>query len=100
MELSLLQVQDEGRSKVRSSLTPSTAQLALKRILPFPCKSKYTVVILMPKSSTFKLLKSVFQSARTNYGKETKVSYIWPLVGKLLYAWLEVMETTIYYIFV
>jgi len=90
VQLSLLQVQDEGRSKVRSTLTPSTAQLALKRILPFPCKNKYTVVILMPKSSPFKLLKSVFQSARTNYGKEAKVSDIRPLVGKLLYTCLEV----------
>nr|KYP67514.1 putative zinc protease pqqL [Cajanus cajan] len=67
------EIQDEGRSKVRSSLTPSTAQLALKRILPFPCKNKYTVVILMPKASPFKLLKSVFQSARTNYGREAKI---------------------------
>lgn len=69
----LLQIQDEGRSKVRSSLTPSTAQLALQRVLPYPCKKQYTVVILMPKSSPFKLLKSIFQSTRTNYGREAKV---------------------------
>ncbi|KAK7399022.1 hypothetical protein VNO78_10197 [Psophocarpus tetragonolobus] len=67
------EIQDEGRSTVRSSLTPSTAQLALKRILPFPCKNKYTVVILMPKASPFKMLKSAFQSARTNYGREAKI---------------------------
>ncbi|RDX96961.1 Zinc protease PQQL-like protein, partial [Mucuna pruriens] len=73
------EIQDEGRSKVRSSLTPSTAQLALKRILPFPCKNQYTVVILMPKSSPFKLLKSVFQSTRTNYGREAKELLVWQL---------------------
>ncbi|KAH1049403.1 hypothetical protein GLYMA_08G030800v4 [Glycine max] len=67
------EIQDEGRSKVRSSLTPSTAQFALKRILPFPCKNKYTVVILMPKASPLQLLKSVIQSARTNYGREAKI---------------------------
>ncbi|KAG5041605.1 hypothetical protein JHK85_014081 [Glycine max] len=70
------EIQDEGRSKVRSSLTTLTAQLALKRILPFPCKNKYTVVILMPKASPFQLLKSVFQSARTNYGREAKKAVV------------------------
>ncbi|CAA6666109.1 unnamed protein product [Spirodela intermedia] len=41
------QVQDEGRTKVRESLTPATAQSALRRILPFPCKNQYTVVVLV-----------------------------------------------------
>lgn len=76
----LLQIQGEGRSKVRSSLTPSTAQLALQRILPYPCKKQYTAVILMPKSSPFKFLKSVFQSTRTNGGREAKVCSSRPLV--------------------
>ncbi|CAL5215055.1 unnamed protein product [Lathyrus oleraceus] len=67
------ELQDEGRSKVRSSLTPSAAQLALQRILPYPCKKQYTAVILMPKSSPFKLLKAVFQSTRTNFGREAKI---------------------------
>lgn len=67
------EIQGEGRSKVRSSLTPSTAQLALQRILPYPCKKQYTAVILMPKSSPFKFLKSVFQSTRTNGGREAKI---------------------------
>ncbi|XP_027343571.1 zinc protease PQQL-like isoform X1 [Abrus precatorius] len=67
------EIQDQGRSKVRSSLTPSSAQLALKRILPFPCKNQYTVVILMPKASPFKLLKSIFQCTRTKYGREAKI---------------------------
>ncbi|AET05136.2 peptidase M16 inactive domain protein [Medicago truncatula] len=67
------EIQGEGRSKVRSSLTPSTAQLALQRILPYPCKKQYTAVILMPKSSPFKFLKSVFQSTRINGGREAKI---------------------------
>ncbi|OIV93964.1 hypothetical protein TanjilG_05667 [Lupinus angustifolius] len=67
------EIQDKGRSKVRSSLNSSTAQLALQRILPFPCKKQYTVVILMPKSSPFKLLKSVFQSTRISYARDAKI---------------------------
>lgn len=70
----LLQIQDEGRSKVRQSLTPTTAQSALQRILPFPCKKQYTVVILMPRTSPFKSLKSFFQSTETSYQRHTKVS--------------------------
>ncbi|KAK8679341.1 hypothetical protein V6N13_144796 [Hibiscus sabdariffa] len=60
-----VQVQDEGRSRVRGSLTPSTAQSALQRILPYPCKKHYTVVILMPRprppASRFTILRSLFQ---------------------------------------
>ncbi|KAJ7973741.1 zinc protease PQQL-like [Quillaja saponaria] len=67
------EIQDEGRSKVRTSLTPSTAQLRLQRILPFPCRKQYTVVILMPKKSPFQLLRSVFQSTRTDYGTDAKI---------------------------
>ncbi|KAF1862164.1 hypothetical protein Lal_00026687 [Lupinus albus] len=67
------EIQDKGRSKVRSSLNPSTAQLALQRILPFPCTKQYTVVILMPKSSPFKLLKSVFQLMRISHGRDAKI---------------------------
>ncbi|KAK8566816.1 hypothetical protein V6N13_002501 [Hibiscus sabdariffa] len=58
-------VQDEGRSRVRGSLTPSTAQSALQRILPYPCKKHYTVVTLMPRprppASRSKILRSLFQ---------------------------------------
>ncbi|KAK5829923.1 zinc protease PQQL-like [Gossypium arboreum] len=54
-------IQDEGRSRVRETLTPSTAQSALRRILPYPCKKQYTVVILMPQASRFKLLRSLFK---------------------------------------
>lgn len=57
-----LQVQDEGRTRVINNLTPSTAQSALQRIIPFPCKKQYTVVILMPQSSHLKKLKSFISS--------------------------------------
>lgn len=70
------QIQEEGRSKVRQSLTPVTAQLALQKILPFPCKKQYTVVILMPRTSHFKSLRSFFQSTETSYGRHAKVSSI------------------------
>ncbi|KAK2986241.1 hypothetical protein RJ640_027336 [Escallonia rubra] len=68
--------QDEGRSKVRNMLTPSTAQLALKRILPFPCKKQYTVVILMPQTSRFKLFRSIIRSRPFQYGRDAKVHHI------------------------
>ncbi|KAF5935352.1 hypothetical protein HYC85_026481 [Camellia sinensis] len=68
------QVQEEGRSKVRKTLTPLTAQLALRRILPFPCKKQYTVVILMPQRSCFKKLKLFIHSAPNRYSRDAKVS--------------------------
>ncbi|KAL8039471.1 hypothetical protein ABFX02_10G039200 [Erythranthe guttata] len=55
-------IQDEGRKGVRNRLTPLTAQSALRRIIPFPCKKQYTVVILMPQSSRFTKLKSFITS--------------------------------------
>ncbi|XP_062148705.1 zinc protease PQQL-like isoform X1 [Alnus glutinosa] len=64
---------DEGRSKVRSTLTPLTAQLALQRILPHPCTRQYTVVILMPQTSRFKLLKSFFRSSQIGYRSDAKI---------------------------
>ncbi|KAL3535658.1 hypothetical protein ACH5RR_004119 [Cinchona calisaya] len=66
------QVQDEGRSKVRKLLTPLTAQLALRRILPFPCTKQYTVVILMPQASRLKRLKSFIKSGRNHYCSDAK----------------------------
>lgn len=67
------EVQEEGRSKVRKTLTPSTAQLALRRILPFPCKKQYTVVILMPQRSCFKKLKLFILSAPNRYSRDAKI---------------------------
>lgn len=72
----VVQVQDEGRSKVRNSLNPLTAQLALQRILPFPCKKQYTVVILMPWASRFKRLKTFIRSVPNHYGTDATVSHI------------------------
>ncbi|KAL2501004.1 Insulinase (Peptidase family M16) protein [Forsythia ovata] len=66
-------VLDEGRSKVRNSLTPVAAQLALKRILPFPCKQQYTVVILMPQASCFKSIKSFIRSVPIQYSRDAKI---------------------------
>ncbi|POO00604.1 Coenzyme PQQ biosynthesis protein [Trema orientale] len=67
------EIQDEGRSKVRKALTPSIAQLALQRILPFPCKKQYTAVILVPQKSRLKLLTSFFRSTQTTYGRDAKI---------------------------
>ncbi|KAE8698399.1 Mitochondrial-processing peptidase subunit beta [Hibiscus syriacus] len=53
---------DEGRSKVRKSLTPLTMQLALQRIMPR--RNLHTVVILMPQTSWFKRIKSFSQWSR------------------------------------
>lgn len=66
-------MQDEGRARLRESLTPSAAQSALRRILPYPCKKQYTAVILMPRKSWFKLLRSFFQSSPTNYVRNAKI---------------------------
>ncbi|KAI3421693.1 uncharacterized protein J3R85_011884 [Psidium guajava] len=66
-------VQDEGRSKVRESLTPSTAQSALQSILPFPCKKQYTVVILLPQRSRLEMLKSLFGFSQITYGRDAKI---------------------------
>ncbi|GKV11869.1 hypothetical protein SLEP1_g23087 [Rubroshorea leprosula] len=63
------QIQDEGRTRLRESLTPLTAQMALQRILPYPCKNQYTVVILMP--CRFRL--SRLFSRRTSYSRDAKV---------------------------
>ncbi len=70
-----MQIIDDGRSKVKTSLTPQTAKLALQRILPYPCKKQYTAVILMPQTSHFKLLKSFFRSTQTSYRTDAKVSH-------------------------
>ncbi|KAK6944867.1 Peptidase M16, N-terminal [Dillenia turbinata] len=66
------QVQDECRGKVRGILTPLIAQLALQRILPSPCTKQYTVVVLMPQRSRWKLLKSYFRTPSST--RDTKVS--------------------------
>lgn len=64
-----MQIQEHCRLEVRKSLTPSTAQLALQRILPFPCKKQYTAVILMPQTSRFKSLTSLLKFRQTGDAK-------------------------------
>lgn len=66
-------IQEAARSKVRSILTPLTAQLALQKLLPFPCKKQYTVVILMPQASRIKRLKSLMQSVPKSYSRDAKI---------------------------
>ncbi|KAM7276034.1 hypothetical protein ACFE04_017900 [Oxalis oulophora] len=58
------EVQEKGRTNVRSSLTQSDAQIALRKILPYPCKTQYTAVILMPQKSRFKFLTSLSRDAK------------------------------------
>lgn len=60
------QIQDKARLKVRQSLTPSTSKSALQRILPFPCKEKYTVVILMPQITRYQLFNTYFWDHHRN----------------------------------
>ncbi|XVF34974.1 hypothetical protein REPUB_Repub18cG0104500 [Reevesia pubescens] len=60
---------DEGRSKVRESLTPLTMQLALQRTVPI--KNQHTVVILRPQLSLFKWLTSF--SEWTLHGRDAKI---------------------------
>ncbi|CAN6441507.1 unnamed protein product [Victoria cruziana] len=64
--------QDEGRSKVRECLMPSTAQASLQRILPFPCKKQYSVVILMPQTSRLEVLQQLLQSTSARLSREAK----------------------------
>lgn len=89
LSLSPIQAQDEGRNRVRESLAPSTAQMALQRILPFPCRKQYTVVILMPQLSRLKLLKSFLQSTSNKYGHNPKVrlTHQIHLVCQFFYFW-------------
>ncbi|KAL0374453.1 UNVERIFIED_CONTAM: Zinc protease PQQL-like [Sesamum radiatum] len=83
------QIQDEGRTRVRSTLTPLTAQSALQRIIPFPCKKQYTVVILMPQSSRLKMLKSFIHSIPVPYSRDAKSMEILAKSSKMLVAYMQ-----------
>ncbi|KAI7988212.1 Zinc protease PQQL-like [Camellia lanceoleosa] len=48
-------------------------ELALRRILNFPCKKQYTVVILMPQRSCFKKLGLLIRSAPNRYSRDAKI---------------------------
>ncbi|CAN1159942.1 Zinc protease PQQL-like [Linum perenne] len=67
------ELQDEGRTKVRDSLAPSSARSTLQNILPYPCKKQYTAVILMPQTSRFQLLTTYFRSIRPSYFRDAKI---------------------------
>ncbi|GAB2292506.1 hypothetical protein Dimus_026742 [Dionaea muscipula] len=73
---SSFEIQDEARLQVRQSLSPTTSRYALQKIIPYPCKRKYTVVILMPRRSSYQLVKSFFQSTRKTYSGTAKVSHV------------------------
>ncbi|XP_057813480.1 zinc protease PQQL-like isoform X2 [Cryptomeria japonica] len=68
-----LKAQDEWRNTVRSSLTRSTTQQALQRILPSPCTKQYTVVVLMPKLPMLQRLKSSLFTSKDRSSIEVKV---------------------------
>ena len=76
----LVQFQEEGRMKVREALTPQTMQSALRRVLPFPCRNQYTVVILMPKSSCWASVKSMLSWSSSGVSRDAKVR-----IGLLIY---------------
>ncbi|KAG0485075.1 hypothetical protein HPP92_009154 [Vanilla planifolia] len=67
------EIQDDGRTKVRKLLTPTSIQLALQRILPSPCKKQYTVVILMPQISRLKLLQSSLVFGSSRFSRDAKI---------------------------
>uniref|UniRef100_A0A3B6FQC9 Uncharacterized protein n=1 Tax=Triticum aestivum TaxID=4565 RepID=A0A3B6FQC9_WHEAT len=70
---STFMVQDEGRVKVREALTPQAMQMALRRVISFPCKKQYTVVILMPKSSCWNSLISVVCWSSGGFSRDAKI---------------------------
>jgi len=74
LNLLSLQIQDAACSKERSILTPLTVQLALQRILSFPCLKQYILVILMSQASHMKRLKSLMQSGPKSYSRDAKDS--------------------------
>ena len=70
-----LQIQNEGRLKVREALTPEAMQMALQRVISFPCKKQYTVVILMPKPSRWDSLISIVSWSSGGFSRDAKVRY-------------------------
>lgn len=67
------EIYDKGRSAVKDSLTPSTMQSALQRILPYPCKKRYTVVILMPQESRLKFMYSLLNRTVNGFSSDYKI---------------------------
>jgi hypothetical protein len=70
---STFKVQNEGRLKVREALKPESMQMALQRVISFPCKKQYTVVILMPKPSRWNSLISVVSWSSGGFSRDAKI---------------------------
>ncbi|XP_047054247.1 zinc protease PQQL-like [Lolium rigidum] len=70
---STFKVQNEGRLKVREALKPESMQMALQRVISFPCKKQYTVVILMPKPSRWNSLISVVSWGSGGFSRDAKI---------------------------
>uniref|UniRef100_A0A0A9GFX3 Uncharacterized protein n=1 Tax=Arundo donax TaxID=35708 RepID=A0A0A9GFX3_ARUDO len=48
-------------------------QLALQRVIPFPCRNQYTVVILMPKPSCWASMKSLLSWNSSGVSRDAKI---------------------------
>lgn len=70
---STFEIQDEGRLKVREALTPQSMQMALQRVVPFPCRKQFTVVILMPKSSCWNSFKALLTWSPGGFSRDAKI---------------------------
>jgi len=93
-----VQFQEEGRIKVRDALTPQTMQSALQRVIPFPCRNQYTVVILMPKSSCWASVKSMLSWSSNGVSRDAKVwikVFIYFATSYSLFSMLNLRTTTL-----
>lgn len=93
-----MQFQEEGRIKVRDALTPQTMQSALQRVIPFPCRNQYTVVILMPKSSCWASVKSMLSWTSNGVSRDAKVGikvFIYFATSYSLFTLLNLRTTTL-----
>lgn len=50
-------------TQVLSSLSPEAVRDAMQRMLPFPCKTRYTAVTMVPEMTTLSRLTSAFHHA-------------------------------------
>jgi len=71
------QWQDMLRESVRAKATDATMREAFRRIIPFPCKEKYTAVVLMPKVSRLpKLLNTLVGPEGKLKTRDSKIALI------------------------
>jgi hypothetical protein len=65
------------RESVRAKATDATMREAFRRIIPFPCKEKYTAVVLMPKVSRLpKLLNTLVGPEGKLNTRDSKIALI------------------------